>query len=288
MKKLLLFFYIFICFSAHATRVAYTINSKTIVYSDENLEIPIGFIKAGRKIVVSDKDFKANTVTALFVSGRISYVKLKDITFKVNNSDIGLAPEIKEHDVDVLFLTDEDRLRDNNHITLLIAKQALGSDWETFNENYGASEIPTFANQFKLLVEHRSPAKKYGFGLGFSFLSASSTDLKIDIPILYLEYQYRLFQFKLISIEGYGGINFSGGAKLEDSEGQISRGVLLGYELGARARLFPFSKISVLGGIAVSSNKLDSMEPILNDDFEELVLTSIGGAKIEFGVSWKF
>lgn len=288
MKKILLFFCFYLQFCAFAQRVAYTINSKTVIYSDENLDIPIGFIKAGRKIQVSDNDFKANTITALFVSGKIAYVKLKDITFKSNGSDIGLAPEIKEHDIDQLFLTDEDRLKDNNHLTLHYAKQVLGSDWESVNKAYSANEVPTFANQYKLMLEHRSPAKKYGFGLGFSYISASSTELKLDIPIFYFEYQYRIIQFSLISIEGYAGLNFSGSAKLTDSIGQISRGAMIGTELGARARLFPFSRLSAFASVANSNNKLDSMDALVNEDFEDVVLTSIGGVKIEFGASFKF
>lgn len=288
MKKILLFFCIFLNLYAQASRVAYTINTKTIIYSDENLDIPIGFIKSGRKIVVGDNNFKANTITALLVSGKIAFVKLKDITFKVNNSEIGLAPEIKEHDINQLFLTDEDRLKDNNHLSLSVGKQGLGKSWENVNEAYSASEVPNYATQYKLFLEHRSPAKKYGFGLGFSYIGVSSTELKLDIPIFYIEYQHRLIQFSLISIEAFGGINFSGGAKLTDSIGQVSRGAMIGSEVGGRARLFPFSRISGFASVTFSNNKFDSMDPLLNEKFEEVVLDNLVGVKIEFGASVRF
>lgn len=272
-----------------ATRYAYTVSPKTIVYSDENLEIPIGFIKSGRKIMVSDKDLKANTITATFVSGRIAYIKLKDITFKINDRSLGGSPEIKDHDINILFQTDEDKLKENNHLSITAGKQQIGAFWDDLNEFFGASEYSNYANTVKLQLEHRSPSKNYGLAFSFAYTTIDSEVASFQFPTVGAEYQFRLIQFNIASIEAFGGFVFSGGAKLKTYDGQISRGVIYGYEVGGRARIFPFSKFSLLGSISMNSLSTRDLDPLYDDNLNEFTPSgNTGGVKVELGVSMKF
>jgi len=267
--------------------MAYTTNIKTIIYADENLDIPIGYIRAGRKITVGDNNLKTSTITPILVAGRIAYVQLKDITFESNGNPVSDAPSIKDHDVDMLFITDEDKLKENNFLTLSLGLVSSGSQWEEFNSSLEAQSETTGLTLYKLSLDHRSIQKNYGFSIWLGYMSTSTDIAKFEAPFIGAEYQYRLLQFKLISLEAFAGAQFSGGAKITMADGQISKSVMYGTEFGARARLFPFSTFGFHGSASIFSNKIGDMDPIQDDNLEEYDFSSIGGAKIEFGMSYK-
>ncbi|EQC46345.1 hypothetical protein [Bacteriovorax sp. Seq25_V] len=287
MKIILTLILVFCHFQILATRMAYTTNIKTIVYADENLDIPIGYIRAGRKITVGDNNLKTNTITPILVAGRIAYVQIKDITFESNGSEISAAPEIKDHDVDMLFLTDEDKLKENNFLTLSLGVSGTGTQWEEFNSSLESESEKKNLSTFRLSLEHRTSLKSYGFSIWLGYMNTSTDIAKFEAPLIGGEYQYRLIQTKLISIEGFAGLQFSGGAKITMIDGQISKSVMYGTDLGVRARLFPFSTFGFNASASLFSNKITNMDAIQDDDLNEYTFSSMGGAKIEFGISYK-
>jgi hypothetical protein len=286
MKKFLVLFFTFIIsFQCFAFRFAYTVNSKTLVYADKSLKIPIGYIKAGRKLKVADKSFKRDTIVGIIVAGRVAFIETKDLQFEIDGNKITDNPKIKEHDVDILFATDEDKLTENNFITLTFSTIDAGSDWDTFNQNLG-DENSSDVTSYQVKMEHRSPRHKYGFSFGLSWLTSTSEGADLKTLVANAEYQHRFFQSTMFSIEAYGGLNLSGDIKVETRFGEVAKGLLYGYSAGGRIRLFPFSKYGVYGALGVQKLSINSIEELTTNN-GITILESLGGPQISVGVHYK-
>lgn len=286
MKKILaLFSIILISFNTHAYRFAYTLSSKTIVYADQALKIPIGYIKPGRKLKVADKSLKRNTIVGLVVTGRVAYVKTKDLQFDLEGQELDENPKIKEHNVDILFKTAEDKLTENNYFVFDYSIIDGGAEWDQLNESLGSTDSSDIASyQFK--VEHRSPQKNTGFSFALSWLTSSTESVKLKTLVGDAEYQFRLFQTELFSIEGYAGGSLSGDIQFKTGLDQISKGILIGYSFGGRVRLFPFSQYGLYGAAGFKKILPKSTDPLATDD-GDITIKSLGGVQLSFGLSYK-
>jgi len=286
MKKILvLFFIIFTSLNTWAFRFAYTLNSKTIVYADKALNIPIGYVKAGRKLKVADKSFKRNTIVGLIVAGRVAYVKTKDLQFEVDGQSITDSPKIKEHNVDILFATDEDKLTENNFFVFEYSIIDAGAEWDEVNTALGSSETSDIASyQFK--IEHRSPKTNYGFSFGLSWLTSATENIEMKSLTGDAEYQRRFFQTEFLSLEAYGGLSLSGDVQFKTRFNEVSKGILLGYSVGGRLRLFPFSKYGLYAGAGLKKYSPKSTDPLQTND-DERTIQSLGGVQLAIGFHYQ-
>lgn len=282
-KFLIILLLIYSSFS-YASRVAYTNNINTIVYADDALEIPIGYIKANRKVLISDKNFKANTITGILVAGRTAFVKLSDLKLDNEGLAIDVPGSIKDHNVDATFLTDEDRLKEDNYLNFSYGVSGAGADWESFTKAMGSSQNSSL-NEYKISVEHRPQGKKYGIGINLSLLTSATDKVKLQAPVFSVEYQRRLFQSGFLSLEGFGNIGVSGDLKITTADNQQSAAVFYGYNLGARLRLFPFSRYNFHGSISTYSYSVNSMKPIEDPNSDQIFLEGLSGARLEFGMT---
>jgi len=286
MKKILaLFFALLISTNIYAFRYAYTLSSKTIVYADRALNIPIGYIKAGRKLQVADKSFKRGSIVGLVVTGRVAYVKTKDLKFDLDGEKLSGTPTVKEHDVQILFMTDEDKLKENNFLALEMSQTDGGEEWDELNSDFDDT-VSSDLTSFQIKIEHRSPKKDYGFSFGLSYLTSTAEGGEVKSILGDAEYQKRFFQSTLFSLEAYGGLSLSGDIQIKAKSGEISKGIAVGYNVGGRVRLFPFSKYGLYAGFGLKSLSLKSMTPI-ETPLSEVTLRSLGGPQISVGVHYK-
>ena len=268
-----------------AFRFAYTVNAKTIVYADKALNIPIGYIKIGRKLKVADKSFKRNTIVGLIVAGRVAYVQTKDLQFESDGNVFADNPKIKEHNVDVLFTTDEDKLTENNYFVFEYSLIDGGVELDQLNQDLGLEEVVDLSSyQFK--IEHRSPKKKYGFSFGLSWITAKSEAVEVKTLSGDAEYQRRLFQTEFLSLEAYAGLSLSGDIQFKTRFDEVSKGIFLGYSAGGRVRIFPFSQYGFYASAGIKKLSPKSTDPLTTPS-GETTIGSLGGVQLAAGFHYK-
>lgn len=285
MRIFIALFFIILSINTYAFRYAYTTNDKTLVYADKKLEVPIGYIRSGRKVKVGDKSYNKFTMTTIMVAGRVAFIKTEDLTFDLEGNKLSSAPAVKEHDIETLFQTDEDKLSENNYISFELSQFGSGDEWKELNQRLSGTEIDGAITVFTLKVEHRSPKKRSGFSIGANYAFASETKVKMQTLLLDYEYQYRIFQSKLFSLEGLGAIMATGELEITTRDGEVSNGVAYGYRLGARARFFTFSRLGFYGTLETMNLWVKSMDPITTNDINDFTLGSFSGVKMTAGLS---
>lgn len=275
-------------FSAFAAQIAVISVPKAIVYSDQNLTTPLGYIAYGKKIRVGEVERKDGTVLPLVISGRIAYIQTKDIIVKSLNVEEGFKnPKITEHDVALTFQTDQDKLSENNFVSFSLGSYSAGNDWKNLSDQFNDDTA-----NFKVIsvhMEHRNPIKRISWGFGLSYLSVSQSQLAAKTITIDGNLYYALFHFRYLTLEGFGGLSFSGDFQLDQGQGnQKTKGVGIGYTFGGIARILPYSKLGFFAGAALKSLKLKDLEPIEDSSENDVYLNSLSGVNIFAGISYKF
>lgn len=281
MKKILVLFFVLFQFTSLAYRFAVTKSRQTVVYADVDLAAPIGYIRNGRKLKVGDTSLKQGTIVPLIVSGKIAYVKTSDISFTISGTKLEHgAPELTDHEVDIIFKNDAEKLKENSYISADYMLVSPGSDWTDYHESNAIADTPTL-NRINFGIEYRDPKSRHGLQFGLGYLFGSSDISKISSLYGELQYQFRFINRSSFAIEGYAGAIITGDFSQENFE-EKSAGAAWGYHLGGRLRIAPYSPISFYGQIGLMSYFSGTMDEISSE-----TVSSAGGISFGAGISYR-
>jgi hypothetical protein len=291
MNQLKILFCLFIAtlaLSVNASQVATIVSPKAVVYADMKLTTPLGYISYGKKVRVGEVERRDGTVLPIAISGRIAYIQVKDISIKRAATDPGIdSPKITEHDVEMTFKTDQDKLSENNFVSITAGSFNGGSGWQEYSEEFGDES----SNLFNVTVhmEHRNPLRRLSWGFGIGYYTVGQDQLEAKTLTIDGTLYYALLHFRYMTIEGFGGLNFSGDFKVSQGGGeQLTKGVIYGYNFGGIARILPYSKIGFFAGVSIKSFYIKDLDPIENSNGDDVTIESLSGHNIFAGLSYKF
>ncbi|WP_157868267.1 hypothetical protein [Halobacteriovorax marinus] len=271
-----------------AAQIAIVTVPKAVVYSDQKLTTPIGYIAYGKKIKVGEVEKKDGTILPVVVSGRIAYIQIKDLALQNGTDGLGInTPKITEHDVELSFQTDQDKLSENNFFSASIGQASAGESWESYSGEFG-EETSTFS-VITLQMEHRNPAKDTSWGFGLTYFSSSTESIAAKSLAIEANLYYSLFNFRYMTLSAFGGLLFSGDFQVVQNEGeQKANGVLYGYSFGGMARILPYSKFGLFAGLSIRKIKVADLEPLETSSGAEIGIDSLSGLNLFAGISYKF
>lgn len=287
--------FLFSTFSFAAGRRVVVTVPNAVVYSDLNMNSPIGKIPLGRFIRVGKVKRKYSTVVPIIVAGRVAYIKDSDVTDYEKWVQQTKGEEIEklratEHDVDVVLAKVDDKLSVNNHMVLTAGNYSLGPEWDTISQEFGDGTGNGLFNG-KIMFEHRPTVHSWSWGAGLGQYISSQQNLELNITTLELVAYYSLFNFfDLISLEVMGGSLMTAAFTLKTRAGETYAGALFGYHYGAQVRLFPHSKIGAVAGVQYQIVNVSGMESIVIDGTVARTanLESFTGAQAFVGLSYRF
>lgn len=84
---MLSFLLLFLCHDLWAIQDALVMKEKAVVYADEKMTSPIGFIRRGKKIKVGDIPRNKAQVYPVLVSGKMAYIRVIDVSTEKESVD---------------------------------------------------------------------------------------------------------------------------------------------------------------------------------------------------------
>lgn len=78
---------IFSCTTIWAAQTALVIVDRAVIYADEHMTSPIGYVKRGKKIKVGEKAKNLGQVYAIVVSKKVAYIKVNDLSTEKEDAD---------------------------------------------------------------------------------------------------------------------------------------------------------------------------------------------------------
>ncbi len=277
--------------SAYAAKIAQIIIPKAIIYSDEALTSPLGHVSNGKLIPVAAPLQNNPDIVPVMISGRIAYIHIQDIRY-VSEEDEELekrrgAP--KEHRIDQEFQATEDELTENNHFSFGFGTLAIGEDAQNFFLNVDGTEKNN-ATKFSAEFMHRSPQKRFSFGIGTEYFSITSANAEISSLLVTPQVAFSFLKFKKINFEIYTALNIAIGntIKVDNNYANEPRGWFFGGEFGVRGMLPISQRWSILGSLGIK--KLKAFD-ITNIEYGEGETTgsieSFGGSSFLIGLSYQ-
>ena len=263
-----------------AYQIAYVNKSRALIYADEELKIPVGYLSKGKKIKVGDIKRNKGTALPVVLSERVFYIKVEDLLLKSEKSD-EFGPTEKAH-----FLPmDEEEKESLQPIRLVTNFGAMdpGSQWGDLMDIYGGTDAPLY--QLEALLEMRLTKSSFFFDAGFVY------DSLVGGPFHFVGLgfkglvQYRLKSFNLLDLDLNAGFHFApGGAKLKYGEIH-DNGNYYGYILGAQVRFTPNSSWNFNLGFNYQWIVLEELEDI-STPAGEFKLNVFKGLAVYLGVSF--
>lgn len=275
-----------LCLNTFAAKVATVTTAKAVVFSDKDLTSPLGYVRFGKKIRVSDNPIGIGDIYAVIISGRVAYVQAKDISVSAEIvSETSGHQKINEHNVDELFKDDIDKLTENNFLVLSYGSMSMGTQWDELSSAY--NETVQASSTLSVALEHRAPNRPWAFAFGLSYYKNQQEGLAMKTLAIDGLLYYSLLFNSTFSIDLVGQITGSGDIQFSDPNAdEYSRGLLLGAGFGGQVRLFPASQWGLVGGLKMMKLKIYDAEAFSANN-EEFTITSLGGLHLYLGISYK-
>lgn len=276
-----------------ATYTARITAAKAVVYADENMLSPLGYIANGKAIRVGNPRRMNKDLVPLIVQGRLAFIEIKDIRYEDSSNE-----EYKfkrgaplEHNFDLVLDKPEERMSENNSLFLTLHAYTPGSDVKNTALSFTEAEV-SLMKGFNLQFFHREQSSKLFWGLGLDYSSVSSTGMSFNYLMAGPVIGISAMKNNLFMIDFYGSLDFALSNKLEIETNFTSEpsGFVWGPQVNARIVLYPYSKYHLLAGVTLRKYDVVGLDEV-NDFNDELVpgikgVTGIG-AFIGFGMDFR-
>ncbi|MDO9183535.1 MAG: hypothetical protein Q7U04_14060 [Bacteriovorax sp.] len=269
------------------THIARVIVSKAIVYSDENLNSPLGYISNDKLISVGNPRKKNPDIVPLIVYGRLAFIESKNIHFEqnsmeVNNSKRG-AP--REHNIDLILAKPEEKLAENNSAFFFLHTFSSGSEVQNLVQSVDGVTDNSFTG-FGMSLIHRQSATHYFWGIGLEYDKLSTSNLDFSLFILNPTFGYNIFKSSLFLVDLTFSLDAALSASLTIKNNPVNepQAFLWGPQLGARVLLFPYLKYHLTGSLGYRQYnvlKLESLQDINGASIDGI--TTINGFNLSIG-----
>lgn len=275
-----------------ATYIARVTSPKAVVYADENMNSPLGFISNGKLITVGNPRKLNRELVPLVVYGRVAFIKISDIRYEDEDDDkfsskIG-AP--REHDIDVIIQKPDEKLSQNNSAYFSLHQFYTGDELKNLFmaiDNEEKNSITGITAQFI----HRKEFSKFFWGAGFDYSAVSSEHLRFAFFMINPTLGYTLLRNPLFLLDIYGSIDFSvtTAMDIDNNTDREPSGFLFGPQVNARIVFFPEKKYHLVGSMGYRKYKareIDGLEDVNATPVEGV--QNISGVQFAVGLGMEF
>jgi hypothetical protein len=274
------------------TFLARVIAPKAIVYADENLLTPLGYLPNGKRLIVGNPRKINPNLVPMVVYGRIGFVEIKDLRYddeeeEEYNSKRG-AP--KEHDVDITIKGADEKLSENNSAYISLHRYSVGSEVQKMFLAIDNSDV-TSTSGFHSQFIHRQSASKFFWGAGLDYSSTSSNNAEFAYWLLSPTVGYTLLNNPLFKLEVYGSFDLALNVLLDIKNNfqKEPAGYAFGPQLNARFILFPNAKWHAFGGLGYRNYTITNLRDLRDADLNPLTgIEQVVGASLFLGLGIQF
>ncbi|MBC7714196.1 MAG: hypothetical protein H7177_12705 [Rhizobacter sp.] len=274
------------------TYPARVIAPKAVVYADENMLSPLGYIGNGKAIIVGNPRRMNRDLVPIVVYGRLAFIEIKDIRYE-NASDEEYnvkrgAP--REHNVDVTIQAPEEKLSADNSAYLTLHTYSTNEEIKNAFTVIDGSAPGSFTG-FNLHFIHRKELSRVFWGAGLDYSGVSSDNLKFAYWSLAPMLGYTPMRNKIFLVDVYASIDFGINTILELNNRLVEEpsGWVWGPEVNARIVFFPDSKYHAVAGIGIrkySFKGLDTLRDLNEVKFPGI--TSLTSVSLFIGLGMEF
>lgn len=256
-------------------QTARVIVPRAIVYSDESMNSPLGYISNDKLITVGNPRKKNPNLVSIVIYGRLAFIEAKNIQYenesmKLHNSKRG-AP--REHNIDVILTTPEEKLSMNNSAYFNLHQYFGGDEANTLFETIDGEAKQNFIGLGVHLV-HRQMNGKFFWGAGYEYSSLSGTNITFTTYTITPTVGYTPIRNQLFLADFGLSMDFgSGQMEIKNNYADEPAAFIYGPQFFGRIVFFPEQKYHVTGTLGLRSYKVLRIETL--SDANDLPINGI-------------
>lgn len=265
---------------------------KAVVYADENMLIPIGYIANGKSIKVGNPRRINKDLVPLNVFGRIGYIEIKNISYdKLSDEDYFAkrgAP--KEHNVDLVLPKPDEDFSIGNYLFLGMHQQAAGKNFQDTLFNIDGTETNSITG-LSISAIHRMNTSSFFWGLGFDYNFISTPEIKFNYVMLTPIVGTNIRNKKYYRLDLLAGVDFSLSTdyKMSSIDLRETGGFIWGPSFGMRAILFPENRYQLYLNVLYKYYNVNMLNVLRDDKNNEIDgFTNISGTNLGIGLVINF
>lgn len=274
--------------TTHTVRIA---APRAIVYSDENMSSPLGYISNDKFIKVGNPRKKNPDLVPLVVSGRLAFIENKNLRYEDEalenlNSKRG-AP--REHNIDIVLTKPEEKLSENNSAYFSIHQFAAGAETNALFENIDGVSKENFLSLGAYLY-HRVPNGKFFWGAGYEYNSISSQNIKLNLYMIdpVIGYTPIRTSFYLIDLSFSLDFTLSSEFKITNNADNEPYPFVWGPQFSSRIVFMPNQKYHLYGGMGYRSYSVLNIKSVNNSNETPINgITKISGLDLSIGFAFE-
>ena len=275
------------------TYTARIISSKAVVYKDENMLLPLGYIGMGKAIVVGNPRRMNRDLVPMIVKGQLAYIEIKDIRYEDTEEEEYNARRgpPKEHNFDILLQKPGEKYSENNSLYFNLHTYSSGYEVKKAFLYIVDEEKSNFVG-FQLQFIHRDPKESYFWGTGLDYSGISSPNMKFSYLMLSPTVGYTPYKDSNYFIDLYGSFDLAINTQFQITDNLVEEptGFVFGPQVNSRIVFFPNDKYHVLAGLGIRKYFVQNLK--LLKDLNDQDIDGISGITgislfIGFGMEFK-
>ncbi len=274
------------------TYTARIISSKAVIYKDENMLIPLGYIGMGKAIVVGNPRRMNRDLVPLIVKGKLAFIEIKDINYEdtVEEEYNARRGPPKEHNFDLILKRPDERYSDNNALFFNLHAYSAGYDVKKAFLYVVDEQKSTFTG-FQLQFVHRYRNEKYFWGVAVDYSGIASSGMNLSYLMLSPTIGYTPYKNSNYFIDIYGSLDLSLNTQflIKDNSVEDPTPFIWGPQLNARIVFYPNNKYHVLAGVGIRKYSVENLTLIRDLEEQDLEgISSITGLSVFIGIGMEF
>lgn len=265
---------------------------KAVVYADENMFSPIGYIAYGKIIKVGNPRKVNRDLVPLIINGKIAFIEVKNINYNLTSDAefFNVKGPPKDHDIDLVLPREPEDLTIGNSIFFSLNQFVAGDEFKSAVYDVSNEEKGSLFN-IDINAIHRLNNSDVFWGIGFQYNYLSIENFNFNYWTVNPTIGTKLTQNKLFLIDVYGTLDFSLTSLIEEkgNEWRSTAGFMYGGSVNVRAILFPKNKYKIFGQLGYKhlvASKLETLRDANN--LEVTGFSKLSGPTIGAGVALTF
>lgn len=262
---------------------------RAIVYSDEEMNSPLGYISNGKLIYVGNPRKKNPELLSLLLNGQIAFIQSKDLHFEdeiIQQTLRSNAP--KEHNIDLILKKPEEKLTENNSILFSLGQFGMGNQYQTMLENINEEKAST-TTYFNINLLHRKEHSRLIWGIGWEGHFINTTNTSFSFFLLNPTMGWSFIKNSMLILDVLGSFDFLVGSEFDIKKNfdKDPSPFIYGPQVGARALFFPDLKYQLFGGLGLRHYYVTQMKTVFNENSQYVTgFNQMTGLHISFGISF--
>lgn len=253
--------------TASATHLARVIVPRAIVYSDENMNSPLGYISNDRLVTVGNPRKKNPDLLPIVVYGRLAFIESKSIHYENESVEMQSAKRgaPREHNIDIILTRPEEKLSENNSAYFDLHQFSGGEETKNLLMSVDGKDSSSYLG-YGLFLLHRKQNSRILWGAGYEYNFISSPNVSIKSYMLRGILGYTPFRSALFLVDVDASFDFSVTTVLDIKNNYVNEPNGFVYGPSARARIvfFPENKYHLFGSLGLRSYKVLRLETVFD------------------------